>query len=97
MAQSTSSTGNQPLIELRHVDKHYGDLHVLNDINLSVDRGEVVVVIGPSMRISPESMVSRRLMVRHMVDLPEPEGPITTTTSPRSTERLMSLRTCRSP
>ena len=48
MAQSTSSTGNQPLIELKHVDKHYGDLHVLNDINLSVDRGEVVVVIGPS-------------------------------------------------
>ncbi len=38
MAQSTSSTGNQPLIELRHVDKHYGDLHVLNGINLSVDR-----------------------------------------------------------
>lgn len=36
------------MIELRHVDKHYGDLHVLNDINLSVDRGEVVVVIGPS-------------------------------------------------
>ena len=48
MAQSTSTTGNQPLIELKHVDKHYGDLHVLNDINLSVDRGEVVVVIGPS-------------------------------------------------
>ena len=48
MAQNTSPTGNQPLIELKHVDKHYGDLHVLNDINLSVDRGEVVVVIGPS-------------------------------------------------
>ena len=48
MAQSTSTTGNQPLIELKHVDKHYGDLHVLNDINLSVDHGEVVVVIGPS-------------------------------------------------
>lgn len=37
-----------PIIELRHVDKHYGDLHVLKDINLAVDRGEVVVVIGPS-------------------------------------------------
>ena len=37
-----------PTIELRHVDKHYGDLHVLKDINLVVDRGEVVVVIGPS-------------------------------------------------
>ena len=48
MAQSASTTGNQPLIELKHVDNHYGDLHVLYDINLSVDRGEVVVVIGPS-------------------------------------------------
>ncbi len=40
--------GAAPIIELRHVDKHYGDLHVLKDINLSVGRGEVVVVIGPS-------------------------------------------------
>src|SRR6478752_3295669 len=37
-----------PLVVLDHVDKHFGDLHVLRDINLSVDRGEVVVVIGPS-------------------------------------------------
>ena len=37
-----------PVIELRHVDKHYGDLHVLRDINLKVMRGEVLVVIGPS-------------------------------------------------
>jgi glutamate transport system ATP-binding protein len=37
-----------PLLTLEHVDKWYGDLHVLRDIDLSVDRGEVVVVIGPS-------------------------------------------------
>ncbi|OKK22536.1 glutamate ABC transporter ATP-binding protein [Streptomyces sp. CB00455] len=37
-----------PLIELRDVNKHYGALHVLKDINLTVGRGEVVVVIGPS-------------------------------------------------
>lgn len=37
-----------PIIELRHVDKHFGDLHVLKDVSLSVDKGEVVVVIGPS-------------------------------------------------
>jgi len=37
-----------PVIELRHVDKHYGDLHVLRDISLSVGKGEVVVIIGPS-------------------------------------------------
>ena len=45
---NTSGAAATPVIELRHVDKHYGDLHVLKDINLSVDKGEVVVVIGPS-------------------------------------------------
>ena len=51
----------------------------------------------PSMRTSPESMVSSLLMVRQSVDLPEPEGPITTTTSPLPTLRLMSLSTWRLP
>ncbi|MEV6758092.1 amino acid ABC transporter ATP-binding protein [Streptomyces sp. NPDC051214] len=37
-----------PLIELRDVNKYYGELHVLRDINLTVGKGEVVVVIGPS-------------------------------------------------
>ncbi|MEU9375786.1 amino acid ABC transporter ATP-binding protein [Streptomyces sp. NPDC048255] len=37
-----------PLIELRDVNKHFGELHVLQDINLTVGRGEVVVIIGPS-------------------------------------------------
>jgi glutamate transport system ATP-binding protein len=37
-----------PVIELRHVDKHFGQLHVLQDINLEVKKGEVVVIIGPS-------------------------------------------------
>ena len=30
------------------VNKHFGDLHVLKDINLSVSKGEVVILIGPS-------------------------------------------------
>ncbi|MGV9555602.1 amino acid ABC transporter ATP-binding protein [Streptomyces sp. NPDC003522] len=37
-----------PLIELRDVNKYFGELHVLQDIDLTVDKGEVVVVIGPS-------------------------------------------------
>ncbi|MEU6664881.1 amino acid ABC transporter ATP-binding protein [Streptomyces sp. NPDC046727] len=37
-----------PLIELRNVNKYYGALHVLRDIDLTVGKGEVVVVIGPS-------------------------------------------------
>ncbi len=36
------------IIELKNVEKYFGTLHVLNNINLSVKRGEVVVIIGPS-------------------------------------------------
>ncbi len=36
------------MIELREVHKRFGDLHVLRGVSLSVERGEVVVVIGPS-------------------------------------------------
>jgi general L-amino acid transport system ATP-binding protein len=38
----------EPIIELRHVGKWFGDFHVLKDINLEVKRGERVVVCGPS-------------------------------------------------
>ena len=37
-----------PLVKLEAVNKNYGDLHVLRNINLTVDRGEVLVIIGPS-------------------------------------------------
>ncbi|MGW1887087.1 amino acid ABC transporter ATP-binding protein [Streptomyces sp. NPDC001970] len=36
------------LVVLHKVNKHFGALHVLRDIDLRIDRGEVVVVIGPS-------------------------------------------------
>src|SRR6476646_1715148 len=38
----------EPLVVLKGVNKHFGDLHVLQDIDLTVGAGEVVVVIGPS-------------------------------------------------
>ncbi|NUP53785.1 MAG: amino acid ABC transporter ATP-binding protein [Catenulispora sp.] len=38
----------QPLVVLSGVNKHYGDLHVLRDIDLTVHKGEVVVLLGPS-------------------------------------------------
>ncbi|MGC9666464.1 amino acid ABC transporter ATP-binding protein [Planosporangium sp. 12N6] len=44
---TTTSTG-EPLIAMERVNKHFGSLHVLRDVDLTVDRGEVVVVIGPS-------------------------------------------------
>ncbi|MEJ8637857.1 MULTISPECIES: amino acid ABC transporter ATP-binding protein [Streptomyces] len=36
------------LVVLSNVNKHFGALHVLQDIDLTITRGEVVVVIGPS-------------------------------------------------
>ncbi|GAA4187720.1 amino acid ABC transporter ATP-binding protein [Microbacterium oryzae] len=38
----------EPLVVVKDVQKHYGDFQALKDIDLTVDRGEVVVVIGPS-------------------------------------------------
>ncbi|WP_310795674.1 amino acid ABC transporter ATP-binding protein [Herbiconiux moechotypicola] len=42
------TAGDAPLVVIDHVDKHFGELHVLKDVTTSVARGEVVVVIGPS-------------------------------------------------
>lgn len=39
---------NTPIIQLENVNKYFGDHHVLKNINLSVNKGEVVVIIGPS-------------------------------------------------
>ena len=42
------SSATPPIVQLRDVDKYFGELHVLKSINLTVGRGEVVVIIGPS-------------------------------------------------
>ncbi len=51
-ASSTRSpgdaAGSHDLVVLDKVNKRFGDLHVLRDVDLSVRRGEVVVIIGPS-------------------------------------------------
>ena len=36
------------MIKLEHIDKYFGDLHVLKDVNLEVAEGEKLVIIGPS-------------------------------------------------
>ena len=42
------SDANAPAIEMRDVNKWYGEFHVLRDINLSVATGERIVICGPS-------------------------------------------------
>jgi glutamate transport system ATP-binding protein len=44
----TSRSNGEPLVRLSKVNKWFGELHVLQDIDLDIARGEVVVVIGPS-------------------------------------------------
>ncbi len=41
-------TQREPMVVIEGVNKHFGDLHVLRDINLTVGKGEVVVILGPS-------------------------------------------------
>ncbi|TDC68123.1 amino acid ABC transporter ATP-binding protein [Actinomadura sp. GC306] len=43
-----ATEGGRPLVVAENVNKYFGELHVLRDINLTVNSGEVVVVIGPS-------------------------------------------------
>src|SRR5450432_2216619 len=43
-----TADANDVMIELVGVNKWYGEFHVLRDINLSVHRGERIVICGPS-------------------------------------------------
>ena len=45
---SSFATSQTPMVEVRHVLKRFGPVTVLNDVSLTVGRGEVVAVIGPS-------------------------------------------------
>ena len=45
---TTRTSSGRPLVVLDNVQKHYGEFQALTDIDLAVDEGEVVVVIGPS-------------------------------------------------
>ena len=44
----TAPEENRPMIEMRNVQKWFGEFQVLKDVSLSVQRGERVVVCGPS-------------------------------------------------
>lgn len=47
--ETTMTASSQtPMISMKNVDKYFGDHHVLKNINLDINEGEVVVVLGPS-------------------------------------------------
>ena len=48
MSETKSELNNDLCIEIRNMNKWYGDFHVLKNINLKVARGEKIVICGPS-------------------------------------------------
>src|SRR5881227_929827 len=50
MNDTAGRSGNQAqwAVEITALNKWYGDFHVLRDINLTVSRGERIVICGPS-------------------------------------------------
>ena len=48
LGNDETGKGECTVIKLEHVEKYFGDLHVLKDINLEVAEGEKLVIIGPS-------------------------------------------------
>ncbi len=45
---TTAPGSDRPMIEIDHLNKWYGNFHVLRDINLTVTKGERIVICGPS-------------------------------------------------
>jgi ABC-type polar amino acid transport system ATPase subunit len=48
VTSSAADAFAQPIVEATNVHKYFGSLHVLKGVNLTVQRGEVIVLIGPS-------------------------------------------------
>src|SRR6056297_1686725 len=42
------NTNNDTMIEVEHLEKHFGSLHVLKDISFKISKQEVVAIMGPS-------------------------------------------------
>jgi polar amino acid transport system ATP-binding protein len=85
--QNSSSENATIIVDAEQVNKHFGSLHVLNDINLQVKKNEVLVVIGPSgsgkstfLRTINhlEKIDSGRILVNgHMIGYTERNGKLT--------------------
>ena len=44
----SAATASRPLVEVSHIEKYYGTFHALTDVSLTIDKGEVVTLLGAS-------------------------------------------------
>jgi glutamate transport system ATP-binding protein len=84
----TGASSSESIVVLEGVNKWFGELHVLKDVNQTIQRGEVVVVIGPSG--SGKSTLCRTINRLETID----EGTITLDGHPLPEEgkKLAALR-----
>ncbi|MBI5866266.1 MAG: ATP-binding cassette domain-containing protein, partial [Planctomycetes bacterium] len=61
-----SSDGNGPIIELRRVTKSFGRQRVLDDVDLSIERGKTTVIMG-------RSGTGKSVLLKHIVGLLRPD------------------------
>lgn len=72
------------MISLEHVNKYFGDHHVLKDISLTVQQGEKIVIIGPSGSgkstlircINRLEKVSDGHIIVDDIDITQPKAPV---------------------
>ena len=70
MNQANAAQADSPMIEIAGLNKWYGNFHVLRDIDLTVARGERIVICGPSG--SGKSTLIRCLNPVSYTHLPSP-------------------------
>ena len=39
---------SEPIVKIQHVDKYFGENHVIKDLNLEIEEGEFLTLLGPS-------------------------------------------------
>ena len=66
-ANSPSITGNVPVIEIEHLKKAFGDNVVLSDFNLTINKGENMVVMG-------KSGMGKTILIKCIIGLVKPDG-----------------------
>jgi polar amino acid transport system ATP-binding protein len=66
MSVSQTNTGNTPLLKMQGVTKSFGAFTALHSIDFSVERGEVVAIIGPSG--SGKSTLLRCINMLELID-----------------------------
>lgn len=67
LTQPLQKATRQPVMVIQHLDKSFGDNHVLTDFNLAVDKGENVVVLG-------KSGSGKSVLIKCIIGLLEPDN-----------------------